>query len=166
MVEKTEAHNKIMTEVINKCMDEEFTEVTIQFERLVVRKQYPDGISAHIRIDDLGDGVKRAITNLLYLEAINPKLVLWDDFEASMHPTLSKATIEWLAKKDWQVVMATHSIDVLSQLLEVKPEDMQVLLLSKSSDDVLYAKRLGLDELEDVMEANQDPRLLVDLLKL
>jgi len=166
MVEKTKAHNKIMTEVINKCIDEEFTEVTIQFDRLVARKQYQDGTSAYIRLSDLGDGVERAVTNLLYIETIEPKLVLWDDFEASMHPTLAKATIEWLAKKDWQVVMATHSIDVLYHLLEVKPKDMQVLLLSKSPDDVLYAKRLSLEDLEDVIEANQDPRLLVDLLKL
>jgi AAA15 family ATPase/GTPase len=166
IVEKTKAHNKIMVEVINKCVDEEFTEVIVRFDELYARKQYPDGTSAYIRVSDLGDGVERALTTLLWLEAIKPKLVLWDDFEASMHPTLAKATIEWLANKDWQVVMATHSIDVLSQLLEVKPKDMQVLLLSKSPDDVLYTKRLSLEELENIIEANQDPRLLVDLLKL
>ena len=105
---------------------------------------------------------------LLWLETSSPELVLWDDFEASVHPSLLKRVLEWLIKKDWQVVIATHSIDVLLKLLDIEFEsnDCSLLLLQKTPDDVLLQNRLTLEELEDVVSSNQDPRLLPDLLTL
>lgn len=105
---------------------------------------------------------------LLWLETISPELVLWDDFEASVHPTLIKFVLECLSKKDWQVVLATHSIDVLIRLLEVELEskDCSVILLKKTKDDVLSHKKLTKEALDDFLTANQDPRLLPDALEL
>ena len=121
---------------------------------------------------DLGDGVEKAIKVMLVLETLKPKLVLWDDFEASAHPSLIKILLRWLIEKDWQVVISTHSIDVLYELVDMKDEaknvnpDVTILLLEKMKDDVLVYEKLSLDDLEDLIIANQDPRMVAKVLQL
>jgi hypothetical protein len=62
--------------------------------------------------------------------------------------------------------MTTHSIDVLTSLLEVRPKDAKVIQLKKTNDDILLHEDLTIGQLEDVIETSQDPRRLVDSLKL
>jgi hypothetical protein len=62
--------------------------------------------------------------------------------------------------------MSTHSIDVLTSLLEVRPKETKVIQLKKTDSDVLLHEDLTLEQLEDVVETSQDPRKLVDFLKL
>jgi len=162
---KSEANTKVAREV-SKCVDDEYTEVLWEERALSLRKEFPDRGPLYINIDDLGDGLKKAVRIMLLLEVMQPKLILWDDFEASAHPSLVKMLLEWLNGKDWQVVIATHSIDVLYGLLEVGLKDTTVLQLKKSPQDELICEKLTLDELEDIIYANQDPRLLVDSLRL
>ncbi|MBL7117502.1 MAG: hypothetical protein ISS94_01785 [Candidatus Syntrophoarchaeum sp.] len=59
-------------------------------------------------------------------------------------------------------------IDVLLKILdtELEGKDCSLILLQKTADDILLHKRLTLEELEDFVISNQDPRLLPDLLKL
>ncbi|MHC1636397.1 MAG: hypothetical protein ACXQTS_07285 [Candidatus Methanospirareceae archaeon] len=93
--------------------------------------------------------------------------MLWDDFEISAHPSLIRILIEWLSEKDFQVIISTHSIDVLSELIDVRPKDAIVLQLFKTEDDVLHHTKLGLDNLEVMMEDTQhDPRLLTEALQI
>ena len=134
---------------------------------LYARKEV-NGKPFYVKVRDLGDGVKKILSVLLWLETCSPELVLWDDFEASVHPTLIKLVLEWLVKKDWQVVIATHSIDTLLKLLEMdtKNKDSSIILLQKTPEDLLLHKRHTIEELEDFIISNQDPRLLPDLLKL
>lgn len=113
---------------------------------------------------DLGDGVERVLLYGLWLETYNPKVVLWDDIEASAHPGLIEAVLEWLADRDWQVVLTTHSLDVLDRLVAVEPEGASVVVLKKGPDDVLKPKVLNLDELRDMLERHLDVRLVVDIL--
>ena len=106
---------------------------------------------------------------MLLIESLNPNIILWDDFEIFAHPTLIREVLKWLAEGDWQVIMSTHSIDVLYELINLKDvlsEDASILQLYKTKDDVLKYNVLTLEELEDLILANQDPRLLVDLLSL
>ncbi len=65
-----------------------------------------------------------------------------------------------------QEALATHSLDVITNLLEVRPKDAKVVQLRKTNDDVLIHEDLTLEELEDLIDTSQDPRKLVDLLKL
>ena len=165
LVEKSDAHVEVVQEVVNKALDEEYTEVLVRYRELYVRKvsgQKP----YYVRIRDLGSGVEKTLSILLWLGAIKPKLVLWDDFEASMHPSLTKEVLRWLSRTGAQIVLATHSIDVLTRVLEVWPKNAQILLLKRTQDDVLLHKPLSLEELEDLLEGGQDPRLLPDLLSL
>lgn len=156
--------NKTVTEFVNQCIDEKYTEVLWKKEGLYCRKERTDGTPLYIKLNDMGDGIKRATINMLLLEAQSPHIVLWDDFESASHPTLIKAQLEWLAKKDWQVVLSTHSIDVLYQLLDIDPTGVQIIQMKKSIGDMLIHTSLTIDNLDDLMNANSDPRRLVDAL--
>jgi len=161
LIVKLEAHTSVVR-YINECIDETYTEILE--EGTSVRKEAKSPY--YIKLEDLGDGVEKAIKVMLFFEAIKPKLILWDNFEASAHPSLIKILLKWLSEKDWQVVLSTHSIDVLYNLLEVKPKDLKVLQLRRTPEDILLHKSLSLEELESLIEGNLDPRFLVDALSL
>lgn len=135
-------------------------------DALCARKEIHKVGPFYIKIEDLGDGVEKSAAIMLFIKALNPDVILWDDFKAASHPTLIRMLLNWLNEERWQVVLSTHSIDVLDRLLEVKPKDAKIIQLKKTQDDILLHKELSLEELEAIMEANQDPRLLVDALQL
>jgi len=162
---KNGAHVRVINDLINRCIDDKYTEILFAPD-LQARKEVVEGSPYYVKIQDLGDGIEKVTLIALWLEVTNPKLILWDDLEASIHPTLIKTILEWLSKKNWQVALSTHSIDVLSSLLEVKPKDLKVIQLQKKPDDILLHQDLNIDELQDIFDANQDPRKIIDLLKL
>ena len=164
-IERRGAHIDV-AEFINGCIDDEYTEIYL--ETLEMRKKPLDGQQFYVDINDLGDGVVRAIPVYLLVETLEPELFLWDDITTSLHPGLMRNVIEWLAQKDTQFVGATHSIDVLSTLIDIQPDtEVSVIQLTKSGDDVLKHNALSLEELELMMEnAGHDPRFMVDELEL
>jgi AAA15 family ATPase/GTPase len=164
MVTKMGSHARVTKELINKCVDDSYTEILFAPE-LSARKEGENKSPLYVKLKDLGDGVEKVVLVALWLEAINPSLVLWDDFEGSAHPSLIRVLLEWLSKKHWQVIMSTHSIDVLTGLLEVRPKNAKVIQLKKTND-ILNQKDLTLEELEDIVDTSQDPRALVDSLTL
>jgi len=166
MITKGGAHARIAKELINKCVDDKYTEILPFSPQLRVRKERVDGQPLYINVKDLGDGVEKVAIATLWLDAIDPFLVLWDDFEGSAHPTLIRELLRWLSNKKWQVILSTHSIDVLSSLTEVGPKEARVIQLKKTNEDILYHEILTIDELEDILDSSQDPRMIVDSLKL
>jgi AAA15 family ATPase/GTPase len=158
--------NTRVIRLVNKCVDDKYTEVLRTPELSARKERGKECLPLYVKIKDLGDGIQKVVTTGLWLEALNPKLVLWDDFEGSAHPSLIKALLEWIAEKPWQVIMSTHSFDVLVSLLDVRPKDTQVIQLKKTEDDVLIHNKLSLEELEDTIDSSQDPRKMVDLLGL
>ena len=163
-VEKSGASVSIVRDLVAKVVPDRFTEAIVRFEHIALRKELPDGRVLYVRAADLGDGVERVLIYGLWLETYRPKLVLWDDIEASAHPGLVEAVLEWLASRDWQVVLSTHSLDVLDRLVAVEPEGASVVVLRKGADDVLRPRVLGLDELREMLESHVDPRKVVDIL--
>lgn len=163
-IEKSGSHIEVIREVINPVIDENFTEVVRQDSALWVRKEIK-GRGFHVNVRDLGDGVEKTLNILLFLDFCAPKLVLWDDFEISAHPSLVRSLLQWLNKKEWQVVLATHSIDVLYELVEIKPQNCTIIQLKKTGDDILVHRSLTVEEVEDFLSAGNDPRLLVDLVE-
>ena len=169
LIERRNAHISVAREVISPTINERLVELVPRKDGLSIRKEFPDGSSAYIRVSDLGSGVEKSLAAMALLEAVKPKLVLWDDFEASMHPALLKATLSWLARKEWQTVLATHSIDVLYSLLDLDREARErtrVMMLQRTPDDVLLCRPLTVDELEDLFLLKQDPRLVAGALGL
>jgi len=145
--------------LVKETISDEFTEVLWTKDGVSLRKVLPEGRVAYIRLRDLGSGLKKVLTIVMLLKTLKPKMVLWDDFEISVHPSLIRETLRWLAKENWQVLISTHSIDVLYELLEINKK-FSVLQINKDKGDILKYKCLGREELEDIIEANQDPRLL------
>lgn len=162
IVEKTGAHVKVVRNIIAKVVEDRFTEVNLRKNEIVVRKEFTDGDVAYIRLADMGDGVKRFLPSALYLEALNPKVVLWDDLEASAHPSMIRAIIRWLAEHDWQVIASTHSIDLIREFVLEGPEDGKILSLRKSPDDILSHKELSIDDVEQFLESGQDVRKIME----
>ncbi len=162
VVEKTRAHVRIIRNLVSRnVVEDKFTEISLRRNELVVRKELSGEDIAYIRLKDLGDGVKKFLTNALWLEAVKPSIVLWDDLESSAHPSLVKEIIEWLSGHAWQVVVSTHSIDVLREVVLTEPEDAIVLALRKLPDDTLTYKEYTLDDLEKMFEAGLDVRKLI-----
>jgi predicted ATPase len=160
-VEKTGAHTRLVRELISKVVEDRFTEVSVKFNDLVLRKELPQNDVAYIRIDHVGDGVKRFLTGALWLETVKPKVVLWDDLESAAHPSLIKEIIEWLANHRWQTIISTHSIDVLRELMLAEPEGAIIIALRKLADDSLEYKEYTLEELGQMFESGQDVRKLL-----
>jgi AAA15 family ATPase/GTPase len=169
-VEKTRAHNTVLREIISPSVSDKYTEVVPHFLGqnwiLQARKEFSDGTSSSVRLSELGQGLQRVIVPLLLFEATNPRIILWDDLEAGMHPSLLENVLTYLSKKDWQIALSTHSIDVLSVLAELRLKEAQVIVLRKSADDVLTHEILDMDSVSSLLDSNQDPRKTADLLAL
>lgn len=160
-VVKSKSHVTVTKEIINPTIDEFFTEIIREESDLKVRKEVR-GEPDYIAVRDLGSGIYKAMCISLFVSVINPKIIIWDDFEAAAHPSLLRKLLEWLSKNDWQVVLATHSIDTLNELAEIKPKDAQIIQLKKTAEDVLTHRTLTIEELSDLLNSGIDPRLLVD----
>jgi len=159
------ANIRIVKDFVSRVVHDEFTEIFLgRQDKLLLRKVLPDERVFWIKVEDLGDGVERIVLTALYLEALQPKLVLWDDFEVSAHPGLIRATLEWLSGKDWQIVLSTHSIDVIREVIRVDPEGAQFILLRSDESDRVHVRYFDVDEMDEVLDSNVDARLILDLI--
>ncbi|KKN18544.1 hypothetical protein LCGC14_0954690 [marine sediment metagenome] len=149
---------------LNECVNDVYSELVF-LEPISLRKVYSDN-KVYLKLKDLGSGAEKLIKIMALFEVLSPKLIIIDDFEAGFHPTMIKLFLKWLKKKKWQTIISTHSIDVLYHLVEINPIDTSILQLNKSNEDILSHEVLNLDELEDLLDANTDPRLLLDALRL
>jgi len=153
---------RIVREYLNRVVYDRFTEIFLgPGNELFARKEVSDSI-LYARLKDLGEGVKRFILAYLATEILNPALVLWDDIEVAMHPSLLHTLLKWLAESGRQVVVATHSIDVLESVIMVEPGDAQIILLKKDENDIVYHKALEIDEVEEILEKNIDVRAIIE----
>jgi len=153
-----------LAQFLNECVNDEYSEIVF-LEPISLRKVYSDN-KVYIQLTDLGSGAEKVVKIMGLLEVLSPELVIIDDFETGLHPTLIRLFLKWLKEKKWQKVISTHSIDVLYHLVEIKPKDTTIIQINKSNEDILSHKVLSLEQIEDIMDANNDPRLLVDLLEL
>ncbi len=165
-VEKRGFHRKV-AEILSEVVYDRFTELLLRRDRLCLRKEVNSSIGPlYIDIDSLGEGVRRFMLAYLAIEYLNPKIVLWDDIEVAMHPGFLDVVIRWLSLSDRQVVLTTHSVDVLYALTIIRPRDCRVIVLRKTSSDEVEWKALDLDELEEYFESGIDIRKIIDRLEL
>jgi len=166
-IEKEGAHRRAVQDIIAPAVYDKFTEVTIRRNELCVRKEVSEEIGPlYIGVGSLGEGVKRVLLIYMLVEYLKPKLLLWDDLEVAAHPSLLESVLRWLASSRRQVVVSTHSIDVLHTITVVRPRDCRVLVLRKSPQDVMEYKALTLDDIEDILESGVDPRKIIEELEL
>ena len=163
LITKNGIHIKL-AKFLNECVNDNYSEIVF-LEPISLRKIY-DNNKVYLQLRDLGSGAEKVIKIMAILEVLSPELVLIDDFETGLHPTLIRLFLKWLKEKKWQKIISTHSIDVLYQLVEISPKDTTIIQLHKSNEDILTHNVLTLEQLEDIIDANNDPRLLVDILKI
>jgi hypothetical protein len=154
-------HTRVFRELLRDVVYDRFTEVFPRESELYARKEVGD-TAIYVRLSDLGEGVRRFILTYFAVEHLNPVLVLWDDIEVAAHPSLLDTLVRWLARSGRQVVVATHSADVLESVVRAEPEDAQVILLRKDSSDVVYHRSLSLGEVEELLDKGIDPRSLAE----
>lgn len=161
---KSGIHIKIAEDISN-CVDDKYSEIIFS-DPIIMRKIFSDKV-AYIDITDLGSGAEKTVKIMSLIEVKKPEILLIDDFEAGLHPTLINLFLKWLKNKKFQTIISTHSIDVLYALVELNlnPKFTSIIQLYKSSEDILSHKVLTLDDLEDLIDTNSDPRLLVDTLR-
>ncbi|KKN63001.1 hypothetical protein LCGC14_0506410 [marine sediment metagenome] len=154
-----EGYNVKLATSINTCLDDKYSEIIFQ-DKIVLRKVLGDNQFNYVNLRDLGSGAEKVIKIMALAEVLKPKLLLIDDFEAGLHPSLIDVFIKWLIDKEFQIIVSTHSIDVLYRLAELEPEDTKIFFLKKSKDDILNYRILPLDEIDDFLSSNTDPRRL------
>lgn len=163
-IEKDGAHIRVV-DFLNQSIGDHYTEIYL--ETLEARKKPENTNPYWVDIKDLGSGLINTIPVFLTIEYHKPEIFLWDDFGTSLHPGLLLRVLEWLSESGSQIVLSTHSIDVLSSLLEVSPQNASVIQLSKSEDDILRHTTLDLEDLELTMEnAGHDPRYLAEAMEI
>lgn len=153
-----------LAKFLNECVNDNYSEIVF-LEPISLRKIYENN-KVYLQLRDLGAGAEKVIKIMAILEVLSPKLVLIDDFETGLHPTLIKLFLTWLKEKKWQKIISTHSIDVLYHLVDINPNDTTIIQLNKSNEDILSHEVLTLEQIEEILDANNDPRLLVDILKI
>jgi energy-coupling factor transporter ATP-binding protein EcfA2 len=99
LVTKSGANVKVAKELVNNCVDDKYTEILFAPELSARKDRGADRSPLYVKVKDLGDGIEKVVLIALWLEALKPSLVLWDDFEGTAHPTLIKELLEWLSKK-------------------------------------------------------------------
>ena len=164
-VVKVGAHVSTVKELVNPAVSDTFTEVLIEKGRLKLRKEGEEG-PLYIHVSDLGRGVQRVLTIALTLEYLKPSLVLWDSLESSAHPGLIEVVLDWLSRGESQVVISTHSLDVLYEYARISPLDSQVILLRKDRNDVVRYRIFSPEELDELLNGGVDPRKIVGVIKL
>ena len=156
--------HKTLAQFLNKCVNDQYSEFVF-LRPISLRRVYSDN-EVYIRLSDQGSGAEKIIKIMAMVEILSPKLLIIDDFEAGLHPTMIKLFFEWLKTKKIQTIISTHSIDVLYHLVDIEPDNTTILQLSKSNEDILSYTKLTLDEVEALLNANNDPRLLGNLFNI
>jgi len=162
---KSGLHVRVVRDLLAPTIYDDVTEVFVERGRLSLRKVVGDSV-LYVDIDSLGEGVRRALLVYLAAEHLKPRMLLWDDIETAVHPSLLESVIKWLAGSDMQVVVTTHSLDVLWEVAYLEPRDCNVIVLRKSRDDIVDYRAFTTEEVGDMLESGIDLRKIVDILEL
>ena len=118
-----------------------------------------------IRLGDLGDGVQVLAVAMLLYELLRPDVLLWDDVEAHMNPSMLLFLASWLAERvaeGTQVVVSTHSLEAVRLIAGAAEElvgDISRICLLSLRDGILRAKVLTIEEVEELKRAGIDVRM-------
>ena len=114
-------------------------------------------LDSTVRLSDQGDGMRSFASVILHLLApISPSILLLDEPEAFLHPPQARVLGEIIAterSQRAQLVIATHSPDVLHGLINVAPESLRVLRIQREGN----VNRINELDKDHVKELSTDP---------
>jgi ABC-type multidrug transport system ATPase subunit len=114
-------------------------------------------LAKHDKLDDQGDGLRSFVGILVALLAMKRSLFLIDEPEAFLHPPQAFKIGEFLAQQannTRQIILATHSVDVLRGILSEK-QDVDILRIDRVGN-TNYFRLLDPDRLKELVN---DPLL-------
>ena len=115
-----------------------------------------------VRLGDMGHGFQIFATLLLLYEFKKPKILMLDDIEAHINPSLLMHIVSWfrdILDEGTKIIISTHSLEVTKFISGVLDEyEPQITLLSLH-DGILNTKNLSLEEIEDLERAGIDVRM-------
>lgn len=92
-------------------------------------------------LDKQGEGFRSFVGIILGIILSEGRVVLIDEPEAFLHPTQARVLAEWIAnyseKSDTQIIICTHSSDILEGLLQ-KHSDAVILRVDRKDDVTKY----------------------------
>lgn len=98
---------------------------------------YADILSTYKQVQNQGDGIKSFTGILLYLMLDNFCTYLIDEPESFLHPPQAKIMGQIIGETlsdDQQAFISTHSEEVLKGLLEVCPERVKIVRITREND--------------------------------
>lgn len=113
-------------------------------------------------LDQQGDGVKAFCTVLLSILTQIKPLIIIDEPEAFLHPPQARRLARYIATETpakTQVVIATHSNDIVQGLLDYADERVSVLRLVKKNIDKETINIVSQLNSKDISELWKDPLL-------
>ncbi len=114
-------------------------------------------LAKHDKLDEQGDGLRSFVGILVALLAMKRSLFLIDEPEAFLHPPQAFKIGEFLAQQannTRQIILATHSVDVLRGILSQK-QDVAILRIDRVGN-TNYFRQLDPDRLKELVN---DPLL-------
>ena len=120
--------------------------------------EYTKRLGSYPQIQNQGDGIKSFTGILLYLMLKNYAIYLIDEPEAFLHPPQAKVMGEIIGSslgEAKQAFIATHSEEVIKGLLEVCPERVKIIRITREQDNN-YTNFIDNNQFKDVWD---DPLL-------
>jgi ABC-type uncharacterized transport system ATPase subunit len=114
-------------------------------------------LAKHDKLDEQGDSLRSFVGILVALLAMKRSLLLIDEPEAFLHPPQAFKIGEFLAQQannTRQIILATHSVDVLRGILSEK-QDIAILRIDRVGN-TNYFRLLDPDRLKELVN---DPLL-------
>ena len=118
----------------------------LQVRELVCEREYPgDPIFLMLRCDEfvgevgkMGHGLQMWLQCIWFLTRCKHyQTIILDEPDVYMHADLQRRLVKYLLSQNCQVIVATHSVEILS---EVEPED--ILIIERKRDESRFADSL------------------------
>ena len=113
---------------------------------------YGDTLASYPQVQNQGDGIKSFVGIILYLMIDHYRIFLIDEPESFLHPPQAKIMGEIIGQslsEHQQAFISTHSEDVVKGLLEVCPERVKMVRITRT-DDVNDFSILGNDNFKKI----------------
>lgn len=113
---------------------------------------YGDILASYPQVQNQGDGIKSFVGIILYLMIDHYRIFLIDEPESFLHPPQAKIMGEIIGQslsEHQQAFISTHSEDVVKGLLEVCPERVKMVRITRT-DDVNDFSILGNDNFKKI----------------
>ncbi len=151
----------------SELSNDKYTNFTIEpflSNKLTFNAYFKNG--NRIRVGDLGQGMQNYVVAQLLCEIGDYDTILWDDIEAHLNPKIMLDLSMWfydLLEQKKQIILSTHSLDVLKTICGVN-EEKAWIYLTNLVDGKLKYKKMKYAEFEEYLDSGIDVRVAEDYL--